>query len=113
MMRNITYKLALVVLTLAVLPLLYLEAWLGLGSALVAYALAAKLANQDMDRAFLIRTLKGRAPAIPSSAHGAPANGHCVWMKFGRARQATELLCWPNVRLPQLNVGHRQTLVGR
>ena len=67
MMRNITYKLALVVLTLAVLPLLYLEAWLGLGSALVAYALAAKLANQDMDRAFLIRTLKGRAPAIPSS----------------------------------------------
>ena len=64
------YKLSLVVLTLAILPLLYVEAWLGLGAALVAYALAAKLANQDMDRAFLVRTLKSRA--APKSFRGRP-----------------------------------------
>ena len=60
-MRNMPYKLSLVVLTLAILPLLYVEAWLSLGAARVAYALAAKLANQDMDRAFLARTLKSRS----------------------------------------------------
>ena len=63
-------KLSLVVLTLAILPLLYVNAWLSLGAALVAYALAAKLANQDMDRAFLARTLKSRA--APKSFRGRP-----------------------------------------
>ena len=69
-MRNMPCKLSLVVLTLAILPLLYVEAWLSLSAALVAYALAAKLANQDMDRAFLARTLKSRA--APKSFRGRP-----------------------------------------
>jgi len=65
--RNMSYKLSLIVLTLAILPLLYVEAWLSLGAALIAYALAAKLANQHMDRAFLVK-----GPAAPKTFRGRP-----------------------------------------
>lgn len=55
------YKSALIVLTLAILPLLYFNVWLSLGAAIAAYIMAAKLANRQMDRVFLIRSLKGRS----------------------------------------------------
>ena len=51
-------KIALLVLLLAVLPLFYVNTWMGLGAAVAAYALAAKLATRHMDRVFLVRSLK-------------------------------------------------------
>ena len=55
------YKSALIVLTLAIVPLLYFNVWLSLGAAIAAYIIAARLANRRMDRVFLIRSLKGRS----------------------------------------------------
>ena len=49
------YKSALIVLTLAIVPLLYFNVWLSLGAAIAAYIIAARLANRQMDRVFLIR----------------------------------------------------------
>ena len=69
-MRNMSYKLSLTALTLAILPLLYVEAWLSLVAALMAYALAAKLANQHMDRAFRIK-----GPAAPRTFRGRSQHG--------------------------------------
>jgi hypothetical protein len=56
----VPYKSALLVLTLAIIPLLYVNAWLSLAAAIAAYVVAAKLANRRMDRVFLIRSLKGK-----------------------------------------------------
>jgi hypothetical protein len=50
------YKSALLVLALAVVLLFYIDVWLGLAAAITAYATAAKLANHEMDRVFLIRS---------------------------------------------------------
>jgi len=50
------YKLALVCLTIAVVPLFYISVWLGLTAFLAAYALTAKLANNDFDRQTKKRT---------------------------------------------------------
>lgn len=60
------YKSALLVLTLAIVPLLYLNAWLSLAAAIAAYIIAAKLANRHLDRAFLLRRLRG-TPAPPKN----------------------------------------------
>lgn len=51
------YKSALLVLTLAMMPLLYVNAWLSLAAAIGAYLVAAKLANRHMNRVFLNRNL--------------------------------------------------------
>lgn len=59
------YKSALLVLTLAIVPLLYVSAWSSLGAAIAAYVIAAKLADQQLDRAFLSRRL-GRRSALPN-----------------------------------------------
>jgi hypothetical protein len=40
--------------------LFYVNVWLGLTTAIVAYVLSAKLANRDMDRIFLVRSLKAK-----------------------------------------------------
>jgi hypothetical protein len=45
------------VLTLAMMPLLYVNAWLSLAAAIGAYLVAAKLANRHMNRVFLNRNL--------------------------------------------------------
>lgn len=59
--REVPYKSALLVLTLSILPLLYVSPWLSLAAAFAAYVIVAKLANQQMDRAFLIRRPRGRS----------------------------------------------------
>jgi hypothetical protein len=56
----VPYKSALLMLTLAIMPLLYVNAWLSAAAAIAAYVVAAKLANRHMNRAFLIRSLKGK-----------------------------------------------------
>jgi len=43
-------KLAVLVLTVAVIPLFYLSIWSGLAASLTIYALLAKLANEAFDR---------------------------------------------------------------
>ena len=53
------YKSAFLVLTMAIVPLLYLNAWLSLAAAIAAYIIAAKLANRQLDRAFLLRRPRG------------------------------------------------------
>jgi hypothetical protein len=53
-------KWMLLLLVVAIVPLFYVNDWLGLTSAIVAYVLSAKLANRDMDRIFLVRTLKAK-----------------------------------------------------
>lgn len=53
-------KWMLLVLALAIIPLFYVNVWLGLTTAIVAYVLSAKLANRDMDRIFLVRSLKAK-----------------------------------------------------
>ena len=58
---SMPYKSALIVLTLAIVPLLYFNLWLSLGAAIAAYIIAARLANRQMDRVFQIRSLKGRS----------------------------------------------------
>ena len=44
------YDLALVLLSLAVIPLFYASIWLGAVALVAAYGLVAKLANRDFDR---------------------------------------------------------------
>ncbi|MCL6682987.1 hypothetical protein [Sphingomonas alba] len=44
------YKLALVPLTIAVMPLFFVSIWCGLAALIAIYALAARLANKDFDR---------------------------------------------------------------
>jgi hypothetical protein len=56
--EHMRYRWALPAMALAVLPALYMDVWLGLAVAIVAYVLAAKLANREMDRVFLIENLK-------------------------------------------------------
>jgi hypothetical protein len=53
-------KWMLLLLVVAIVPLFYVNVWLGLTSAIVAYVLSAKLANRDMDRIFLVRSLKAK-----------------------------------------------------
>ena len=53
-------KWMLLLLVVAIVPLFYVNVWLGLTSAIFAYVLSAKLANRDMDRIFLVRTLKAK-----------------------------------------------------
>jgi formate-dependent nitrite reductase membrane component NrfD len=43
------YRLALVLLSVAVVPLFYLSFGMGLAAAIAAYALIARLANRDLD----------------------------------------------------------------
>jgi hypothetical protein len=43
------YKLALLLLTLAVVPLFYLNIWLGMAALVAAYALIARFANRHFD----------------------------------------------------------------
>ena len=45
------YKVAFALLTLAVIPLLFVNLWLGSAAAVGAYTLAARLANKSMDNA--------------------------------------------------------------
>ena len=45
------YKLALLVVTLAVIPLLFVNFWVGLAAAIAAYAIVAMVANRSMDDA--------------------------------------------------------------
>lgn len=44
------YNLALLLLTLAVVPLFYVSNWLGALAVVAIYYLAARLANRDLDR---------------------------------------------------------------
>ena len=44
------YKLALMLLTLAVAPLFYAGTWLGVAAVIAIYSLIARLANNDLDR---------------------------------------------------------------
>ena len=44
------YKLALLLLAIAVIPLLYVSIWLGLAAVIAVYVLIARLANKDFDR---------------------------------------------------------------
>ena len=44
------YKLALLLLTIAVIPLLYISIWLGLAAVVAVYVLIARFANKDFDR---------------------------------------------------------------
>ena len=49
-------KLALLLLTIAIGPLFYISVWIGLTALLAAYALTAKLANNDFARQIEKRT---------------------------------------------------------
>ena len=53
-------KLGLLALVLSIGPLLYVHAWLGIAAAIVAYIFAARMAVHDMDRVFLVRSLKAK-----------------------------------------------------
>jgi len=44
------YKLALISLTLAAVPLFYVSVWLGVAAVIAIYGLTARLANRDFDR---------------------------------------------------------------
>jgi len=44
------YKLALLLLTVALIPLFYVSVWLGVAAGIVMYSLIARLANRDFDR---------------------------------------------------------------
>lgn len=44
------YKLVLLSLTVAVIPLFYLSIWSGLAALIAIYALTARFANKDFDR---------------------------------------------------------------
>jgi hypothetical protein len=46
------YKLALLLLALAVIPLFYVATWLGVAAVIAIYSLIARLANQDFERRF-------------------------------------------------------------
>ena len=49
------YDVALLLLTLALLPLLYVSAWFGIAVALAGYMLVARLAGRDLDRLSQLR----------------------------------------------------------
>ena len=57
----VPYKTVLLLLTLAIAPLLYVNGWLSLAAAIAAYVVAAKLANRQFDRAFLHRSLERKS----------------------------------------------------
>lgn len=57
-------KIALLALALSIVPLLFVHAWLGIAAAIATYVLAARMAVRDMDRVFLIRSLKAK-PKVP------------------------------------------------
>ena len=59
--RILPYKTVFLLLTLAIVPLLYVNGWLSLTAAIAAYLVAAKLANRQFDRAFLDRNLERRS----------------------------------------------------
>jgi len=44
------FKLALLLLTIAIVPLFYVSVWMGLAALIAGYAVAARLANQHFDR---------------------------------------------------------------
>ena len=58
------YKLALLLLTIAVIPLLYISIWLGLAAVVAVYVLIARFANKDFDRQLRehITALRRRKP---------------------------------------------------
>jgi hypothetical protein len=49
------YDFALLLLTLALLPLLYVSIWFGIAVALAGYILLARLAGRDLDRLSRLR----------------------------------------------------------
>lgn len=55
------YNLALLLLTLAVIPLFHASIWLGAIALVAAYGLVARLANRDFDR----QHRKGGGPVLP------------------------------------------------
>jgi hypothetical protein len=55
------YKLALVPLTIAVMPLFFVSIWCGLAALLAIYVLAARFANKDFDRQSRDRAERGNA----------------------------------------------------
>ena len=61
---DMTYKLALLVVTLAVIPLLFVNFWLGLAAAIAAYAIVAMVANRRMDDAYLKALKRVRLPRV-------------------------------------------------
>jgi len=44
------YKLALLLLTIAIVPLFYVSVWMGLAALIATYALIARFANRAFDR---------------------------------------------------------------
>jgi hypothetical protein len=44
------YKLALLSLTVVLIPLFYVSMWLGVAACIMLYSLIARLANKDFDR---------------------------------------------------------------
>jgi hypothetical protein len=44
------YKLALLSLTVVLIPLFYVSMWLGVAACILIYSLIARLANKDLDR---------------------------------------------------------------
>jgi hypothetical protein len=44
------YKLALLSLTVVLIPLFYVTLWLGVAACILLYSLIARLANKDFDR---------------------------------------------------------------
>ena len=49
------YDFALLLVTLALLPLLYISVWFGIPLAVAAYILLARLAGKDLDRRSRLR----------------------------------------------------------
>ena len=49
------YDFALLLLTLALLPLLYVSTWFGIAVALAGYILVARLAGRDLERLSRLR----------------------------------------------------------
>lgn len=56
------YNLALLLLTLAVIPLFYVSGWLGVVALIAIYSLVTRLANKDFDR------LSGRGSGLHPDA---------------------------------------------
>jgi hypothetical protein len=70
------YNLALLLLTLGVMPLFYVNSWLGIVAVIAIYGLVARLANKDFDRkrlhssglrAEISRRRPARPPVIQSA----------------------------------------------
>lgn len=69
-----TYKVALVILTLAMIPMLFLNTWLGLATAFAAYSIAAKLADGALDKAANLRGIKRGLLRAEGRRNGNQAN---------------------------------------